>query len=294
VHEPITAAVWDDSRWVIFTKRRPYHVTGEGPGATGLGEFFAARGIDDAPGGALDWKGVLRTPKGILFQLRADALYSLKGGALTWVGERVQTTLAAYPVIKACCYIRAQQLAVYACQNTGGTGGVLIIYDLEHDNWYIDDVGAVAAVAEYDGRIAYVQAGVVYLQDAAPGTGSMPDQLARTGRFRHDTGLGYGALTGVGVLGEYAGGTFTLFLDISFNDGRTWVTIEQETYSAATHVAGQTITLTKAPPIQRSAGFRLRFRVTGSSESAGIVLNSLVTETEKAYALARLPAGETR
>lgn len=294
VHESITAAVWDDSRWVIFTKRRPYQITGEGPNATGGGEFFAARGIDDAPGGALDWKGVLRTPKGILFQLRADALYALQGSAISWVGERIQQTLASFPVIKACCYIREQQLAVYACQNTGGSDGVLLVYDLEHDNWFVDDVGAVSAVAEYDGRIAFVQAGVVYLQDEAPGTGPMPTQMARTGRFRHDTGLGYGALTGVGVLGEYRGGTFTLFLDISFNDGRTWVTIEQEVYSAATHAVGQTIQLLKAPPIQRCPGFRLRFRVTGSDGSAGIVLNSLVTETEKAYALARLPAGETR
>lgn len=291
LHEPITAGVWDDSRWVLFTKRRPYQIAGEGPGATGQGAFYTAKAIDDAPGGAIDWKGVLRTPRGVMFQLAPDKIYALRGTSLVWAGEAAQQTLAAYPNIAASVYIRAQQLAVFACNNDAGDDGVILICDQskEGEQWYVDDVGApVTALAEHLGRIAYVAAGVVWLQDEAAGSGAHVDCLAQFGRFRFDTSMGYGALTGLGVLGENLGGTYSLLEEISYNDGVTWDEIGRLDITPATHAVGATVELLKAPPLQRLEGYMLRFRTAdGDPNSAGIKLNALVTETQKAYGLAR-------
>lgn len=279
---------------LAWTRQAIYEIPGAGPAINGQGEFQAARRIP-SPTGLDDWRSLVESPLGIFFKGDGDKLLLLtRSREVIWrgVGELVRDTLEAFPVVTAAVQLRRQHCVVFACQNAGGTDGVLLIYDLRRGVWFIDTVGAVTALAEYDGRLAYVQAGVVFLQDLAPGTGAAPTQDIETFSFNFGTVLDWGAVLRVGVAGEYrADATVQLFF--SLNDGLTWDLLETQSYTSGEYAVGQRIQLLKAPPTQRVDRFALRARVTGGSDSAGLKLNAFVFETDKAPGMTRAAARDT-
>ncbi len=98
-------------------------------------------------------------------------------------------------------YVPSRHSVAFSCQNTLGTLGGILRYDLDAKAWFFDDVGAVAALAEYQGRLAYVQAGVVYVQDELPGTGTAVEYSLKTNMFQGFQTIGHGQLYRIGFLG---------------------------------------------------------------------------------------------
>jgi hypothetical protein len=282
---------------VAFTRRTISLWTGSGPDHSGQGEFsfsgFLSRegGINGADG----WKSLCETDEGIFFQ-RDDEQICMIGhdGHADWtVGQNVRDELATYPVINAACFIRKKHQVVFAVENSAGNAGELLVYDLRRKQWFIWDIWA-KSLAEYQGRLCYVDsAGAVFQQHATPGTGAMPNQSFETFDFDFGTGMSWGEIVKVGVVGTKIADC-TATLDITFDSGLNYTTIETFTLTTANnYVANAAVNLEKAPPLRECSRFGLRFNVTGGSGTEGIRINEITLETTTAPGMARLPARDT-
>lgn len=274
----IEASVVTGSSTVHFTRRKLWRVSGRGPESNGTGEFLAAEEIQSTGGlKSLGWRSIVDFTDGVAFQLADDKLYLLEGGQQPeWFGQPVRDTLALFPVITAAVHVAQRQALVFACQDTAGTTGALLVYDLRRKVWSQDPVGKVDALAEYNGRLVYLQGGVAFLEDLTPGVGTFVALTVTMGDFGTFGLLGWGSVQKCVVLGTYRGDC-QLEVQISYNGGRTWVTLGNFAVTAA---AGYTINdpveLEFVPAIQEVSRFSLRFLVTSaSSNSEGMWLHAL-------------------
>lgn len=266
----IEAITQRDEEIVLFTRRDVWSVTGAGPLRDGKGDFQSQRQTYGQGGmRRLGWRSLATISDGTFFQLDDDKIYVMgPGGDMTWIGHAVVETLTLYPVIVATCHIKALQQLAFACQSEDGGSGVIIRYDLRRKQWFEDDVGPVAALAEYDGRLAIIVDGEVLLQDAEFGNGTAPVLTARLGSFLNFGSLGWGAITCFTLLGSYRG-PCTIELQISYNDALSWVTCGTFTLDGSGYVVGQPIELEFYPAIQECSRFAIQAIVTGTTEDSG-------------------------
>lgn len=291
----IQGIVIDAESTMLLTRRQIWQITGEGPQLNGSGEFappdeIATRGLK------LDgWRSLVKCDAGVFFQLADDRIYVAKGGSIEWIGQPVRDTLASNPVITAACYVAAREAVVFACQTTNGSSGVLLVYDLRRNVWSQDSVGAVSALAEYDGRLAYVQAGVVYLEDAAPGSGTFVPLTVTLGSFTGHGPGGWGTMHKLMLLGVYRGDC-NVEAQISYNDGRSWTTLGDFDVTAANgYTADDPFELEFAPAVNNSSRFAFRFLVTSDSDdSEGAWLIALTLYHSKSQGPARKGSASTR
>jgi hypothetical protein len=295
--EAILAVASIGGQLVAFTRRTISLWTGTGPDHSGQGEFtfsgFLSRegGINGVDG----WKSLCETDAGIFFQRDDEQLCFLgERGEVDWtVGQAIRDELVTYPVVLASCYLRKQNAVAFAVENSAANAGEVLVYDLRRKAWFIDDVYA-KALAEYQGRLCYVDsAGAVFQQHATPGTGAMPNQSFETFDFDFGTGMSWGEIVKVGVVGTKIADC-TATLDITFDSGLNYPTIETFTLTTANnYVANAAVNLEKAPPLRECSRFGLRFNVTGGSGTEGIRINEITLETTTAPGMARLPARDT-
>lgn len=295
--EAILAVASIQGQLVIWTRRTISLWTGTGPDHSGQGEFtfsgFLSRegGINGADG----WKSLVETDAGIFFQRDDEQLCFLSDrGEVDWtVGQAIRDELVTYPVVLAACYLRKQNAVAFAVENAAANAGEILVYDLRRKAWFIDDVYA-KALTEYQGRLCYADSnGAVFQQHAAPGTGTMPNQSFETFDFDFGTGMSWGEIVKVGVVGTKVADC-TATLDITFDSGLSYTTIETFTLTTAGgYAANGPVNLEKAPPIRDCSRFGLRFNVTGGSGTEGIRINEITLETTTAPGMARLPARDT-
>jgi hypothetical protein len=295
--EAILAVASIQGQLVAFTRRTISLWTGTGPDHSGQGEFtfsgFLSRegGINGADG----WKSLVETDAGIFFQRDDEQLCFLgERGEVDWtVGQAVRDELVTYPVVLAACYLRKQNAVAFAVENAAANAGEVLIYDLRRKAWFIDDVYA-KALTEYQGRLCYADSsGAVFQQHASPGTGAMPSQNFETFDFDFGTGMSWGEIVKVGVVGTKIADC-TATLDITFDSGLSYTTIETFTLTTAGgYAANGPVNLEKAPPVRDCSRFGLRFNVTGGSGTEGIRINEITLETTTAPGMARLPARDT-
>lgn len=272
----------------LFTRTQIWIVTGAGPNRAGQGEFFAAQCVSRKLGIKLDgWRSLLEDDNGVWFQGSDSQLYHLsRGGEVMWKGKAVREYLATYPVITAATARTLKQEVAFAVTNTLGTTGGILRYRPDIDGWFFDDVGAATSLAEYQGRLAYIQSGIVYLQDAAPGSGTGPDYYVSTGMFQGFQALGYGAVNELGFLGTFRGNcTVTIHESIdgvSFGTAiATWVLTTGE------YAVNQRVTLKKPPRLQVRDSMALRYKVSSMSSSEGVWLHAAALETTLAPRMSR-------
>lgn len=293
---PIRAVLMLDQELVGFTRREIFAVGGEGPGHNGQGDFFAGARVSNA-GGIVDWRSLVETDEGAMFQLDPDKIYMLgKGGGLEWVGQPVRDTLELFPVITAAVYVRAQNLVAFAVQASNGLTGGVLTYDLRRKQWFFWDEGVISAMSEADGRLCIIKAGVVYQQDTAPGTGTSPVMTLETGMISGDLvhHMGYGDIFNAGVLFEYRGAA-TLQCLIDRDDGAGFVACgDPSSVSISGLTAGDARVELWAPDVVSGQRFALRFVMTPATDSPGLRLNKLALETDQAPYIARLPAAQQR
>jgi hypothetical protein len=273
---------------VLWTRREIWEVTGSGPGRNGIGEFFAARRISNAGGIVADgWRSLVETDEGVFFQRQATQLCMLtKAGSVEWVGRAIEDYLELYPEITAAVYVPSRHSVAFSCQNALGTLGGILRYDLDAKAWFFDDVGAVAALAEYQGRLAYVQAGVVYVQDELPGTGTAVEYSLKTNMFQGFQTIGHGQLNRIGFLGTYRGPcTVNLYYS---SDGVDYTTlIGTWTLADADFDPGDRIVELKDPPAQMTDSFGLLYEVVPQNGSEGVWMHAVAVDVTGSAELAR-------
>ena len=272
---------------VAWTRREIWEVSGSGPARNGLGEFFAARRISKAGGLVAEgWRSLVETDAGIFFQRKSDQLCLLdKSGTVTWIGQEIQDYLILYPTIVASVYVSSKHSVAFACVATNGLTGGILRYDIEAKAWFFDDVGAVTSMAEFDGRLAYIQAGIVYLQDAAPGSGTAVVYSVKTGMAQSFQALGYGQFNKAGFLGTYRG-PCTVVLKIRTAD-ESFTTIATWSLAASEYTVGKRVSLFKEPPEQMLASWALSLTVTPATDSEGVWLHALAVDTSQSPEMAR-------
>lgn len=281
-NQDVTAVAAFETSSIVFTKAEIGQVTGRGPEQNGTGDFDSFTLIP-SPGGCIEWRSLVSTPDGLFFQMLREKLMILQrgqyggGGKVDWVGKGIQQTLALFPVITAACYIRSQTqiLVAFSAQNVAGNDGRILIYDSAHDSWYVDTIGPVAALAELDGRLAYVLSGAVSYQDAAPGNGAFPTCKVDSGVIPITKRLGWGRLYKVGLLGN-ALGACTVECFVDYDDGNGFVSQGQLAFAGTEGQFERFWSLS----VQKTARFAVRFVVTGGSNTLGLRLNAWALEVE--------------
>jgi hypothetical protein len=290
-NQAITAVAAFEQVGLVWSQDEIQQVPGRGPERNGTGEFDSMVSVP-SPGGCIDWRSVIVAPPGAFFQMAADKLMLLarsqtgsSAGEVSWVGQPVRETLASFPVITSAVHIRSQMAVAFSCNNTGGTDGRVLIYDLRRQQWFVDSygLGAISALAELDGRLCLLAGGTVYQVDAAPGSGSFVSVTLETGLVRITPALGWGHVYKVGFLGE-ALGACSLQALIDYDNGQGFQSLGTES------IAGTEGTLERfwSLPRHKMSRFALRFVVTGSSGSAGLRMNGWAASVDGAKNMVRV------
>ncbi len=272
----------------FFTRTQIWIASGSGPNRAGQGEFFAAQCVSRRIGIKADgWRSLVEDDEGVWFQGQDSELYHLsRGGEVTWRGKEIREYLKLYPVIVAATIRGSRQEIAFGVTNTAGNTGGILRFRPDAKAWMFDDVGAVSALADYQGRLAYIQSGVVYLQDAAPGTGTGADYFVSTNMFQGFQALGYGACEEIGFLGTFRGNC-TVTVHESINGVDFGNAIATWTLTTSEYAVNQRVTLKKPPALQVRDSFALKFKVSGMSSSEGVWLHAAALETTKAPRMTR-------
>lgn len=289
-NQTITAVAAFEQVGLVWTASEIQQLLGRGPERNGFGEFDSLVGVP-TPGGCADWRSVIVAPPGAFFQMASDKLMLLAraqtgaaAGDVSWIGQPVRETLAAFPVITAAVFVRAQMAVAFACNATNGLSGRVLTYDLRRGLWFVDNVGGpVSALAELDGRLCWLSGGVVYQQDAAAGSGAFVAVTLETGLVRVTPALGWGKVYKIGFLGE-ALGACSLQALIDYDDGAGFISLGTETIAGTEGVLERFWSLGN----QKASRFAVKFLVTGSSGSAGLRYNGWAASVDGGKGMVRV------
>ncbi len=275
VRGDIEAVLCSSQSTLFITRKELWLMNGSGPNLNGQGEFQAAYRVPSDGGMQRNgWRSVVEFGQGTMFQLADDQLYLWNGGVPVAVGLEIQDTMLEFPVVVAACHIVGQQSIALALQTEDGTGGCIVLWDQQTKQWFRDDVGAVSSLAEYDGRLAYVKAGVVYLEDEDYGTGTAVELSLKTGNVAKSGVAGAGGCQRILATGAWRGDC-TFELRISYDDQQTFDTLGTQSLLAADgYSLGDPIDLEWAPNRDDVSRFALELVV--SSASANTQLAWLV------------------
>lgn len=283
IGEPVTALMGLDEQVLVASGRSIYRIAGAGPDHSGLGEFLDPERIPGL-GGVSDWRSVVEVPTGYFFQSSDTKLYFVdRSGAVSWVqGQAVRDTLATFPTITAATYAREQNCVFFACRNSQGSDGVLLVFDLRRECWYIDSdntvlAGTVTAAVDYNKRLTVASAGVVYQESA--GTYNTDTNRVVTGNIRNGSLCSWNHLRRIGIRGSGLGvGSPTPRVDmyIDVENGSGFTLIDQHTVSSS----GNFIKFWRVPN-QKVDSFKLQI------DSIGVALNELVLDIEPRRGVSR-------
>lgn len=310
VGQPITAVAAFETVGVLWTKQEIWQIPGRGPEHNGDGEFDSAAQIA-TPGGCQDWRSVIVTPRGAFFQMRDDRLMLLgRDGSVSWAGSFIQDTLASFPVIVGAVFVRELDQVAFACNNAGGTNGVMLIYDMQNDAWFVDLIGeAMRSVSELDGRLVYVASdGRVLWQNLSPEqtTDALPVMRIDTADFRFAGVSGWLEICKILLVGTFLGPS-TAEAFISYDGGATYTSLGSYTLAqtdagtypnTAAGVDLGTVLKEWIPNIRTANRFRLRFDVQSTDgtglDTGALRLHAISIEVEAEEGQARLPSRDKR
>ena len=126
----ITAVASMDDKLVLFKADSIWIVYGDGPSATGQQSDLTSPQRIATDVGALDWRSVVLTPKGLLFRAQAGFFLLDRGLEVSFVGKPVEDTLDAHPNVVAATLVPDLQQVRFACEDR-----FVIVYDYFHDAW---------------------------------------------------------------------------------------------------------------------------------------------------------------
>lgn len=280
IGEPVTALMALDEQVIAASAKSLYRIGGAGPDHSGLGEFLDPERIPGL-GGVSDWRSVVEVPTGYFFQSSDEKLYFVdRGGSVSWVqGQAVRDTLATYPTITAATYAREQNCVFFACRNSAGSDGVLLVFDLRREIWYVDSesilAGTVTAAVDYNKRLTLASSGDVYQE--SPGTYLAAGGRVITGNIRNGSLASWNHLRRIGLRGSGLGtGTPSVTVSIDYEDGAGFVSLGAHSPSTS----GNFIKLWRVGQ-QKVDSFKLRI------DAADVALNELVLDIEPRRGVSR-------
>lgn len=158
--EAITALVaGEDGRRFIFGRSNIRELIGQGPNAAGVGDIAEPVEIDSRVG-CVDWRSVVKTELGVMFQGSATAsrpsLYLLPrgGSSAVDIGKGIEDVLKLFPVVTSATRHDEEQLVTFTLQSSDGTDGRIVHLDMRNSGmgkngwqgrWFVDRVAAFEA-----------------------------------------------------------------------------------------------------------------------------------------------------
>lgn len=278
--EKITGVASLDTVCFVFSRESVYAFTGDGPEDDGSNEFPGMVKLPSSTG-LKDYRSILEVPDGVMFQGDDDKIYlaSRGGGAPIWISPPVRDTLLAYPDITAATLARQEQLAVFSCQNDGGTDTRLISLDLRAKVWNVDEFASstpVAALTNISGRLVRLTSGVVYFEDSTAVPSTFIAHGMTSGVIRPFKDNGWGRLYWFLWVLEFRGNC-TVTGKISYDDGVTYTTVKQFTLDTDDYSAGDLVRCQFWPERRKGDRFTLDLQVTSLASAAteGVVIHGL-------------------
>lgn len=274
-----------DLRGFLFTAERIYVFVGDGPNDNGEGRYSEPVAVPGSTGLA-DWRSLVETPLGIMFQGSNGQIWVLPrdGSAPVWIGQPVRDTLVAFPIVTSATLCTEEQLVSFTCNNAGETDCRIVHYDLRAKTWIVDEFASVTpikAATSYQGRLAYISGGVVYTEKTSVTPNTFIEHALTTGTI-NEFGSGWGKYVMVGLVGEYRGDC-DIRARISYDDGVSFTNMATFQLRAANGLSvGETVELEWAPARRKAQSVRLDFQArTAGSATEGFVFNSWWTETQQ-------------
>jgi hypothetical protein len=135
----IVALASFDGRLYAWTRTRIWVIDGAGFTDNGSAGYSAAQRLA-VDVGCIEARSVVVTPMGALFQSDWGICLLSRAGQVTWFGEVVRDTLAAFPIITSGTYNSAEGKVVFTCVDSegadGATGtGVQLVFNPSTGTW---------------------------------------------------------------------------------------------------------------------------------------------------------------
>lgn len=162
--EEITGLTVQDGSILVFSRRSIWAVSGEPPSdnATSGGLATPRRLAVDV--GCSNASSIVTTGIGTFFQSERGLELLTRGHTVTPIGDKIQVTLAAYPIVTSAVLDTRNGLVRFSLAETVtsgvvGTNGVDVIFDLTRGSWVSRDIrrGSVPEEAAQDALMAYLE-----------------------------------------------------------------------------------------------------------------------------------------
>lgn len=278
--DPVVGVVSLDGVRLVMSRSDIYAIQGEGPADDGSGALPPPVALG-SPSGLRDWRSLLVAPDGVWAQFDDSKLYRIPraGAAPEWLGIDVQDTLASFPDIVGAARCRQDDTILFACQNSGGTSGRMVVRSLRTGIWVedappLETSQGIEALSSYGDRVAYISGGVVYAQSESGFTDGASSVIVTEWQtepiYPFEVG-GNGHIHDLQVTGEFRSAG-TLALRVSYDDG---VSFEAHDSFALTGTAGDTVK--RRWSLRRSdiQSIVAEFIYTPSSPGEGLVLTQM-------------------
>jgi len=149
----VTALASMDGQLVVFRSDGIYVIAGEGPDNSGQqGGFAPPRKLVTDIGCTSDWRSVVNTPLGVVFQNRSKLFVLSRSFDVQYIGAPIEDTLATYPVITSACLHSARDEVRFTVRATeAATTGYVLNWNYVTNAWsvfdYYDSINVAAHAA---------------------------------------------------------------------------------------------------------------------------------------------------
>jgi len=155
----ITALASMDGQLVVFRSDGIYVIAGDGPDNSGQqGGFAPPRRLVTDVGCTSDWRSVVNTPLGVVYQSRNKLYVLTRSFEVQYIGAPIEDTLATYPVITSACLHSTRDEVRFTVRATeSSTTGYVLNWNYVTNAWsifdYYDSIN-VAAHAAWEHSVA--------------------------------------------------------------------------------------------------------------------------------------------
>jgi len=306
--EDCTGIASIDGTVVAFAREAIYLVNGDGPDDQGTGSFSPPQKLPTDVG-CIDWRSVVATSLGVLFQSKRG-IYLLPRGfnAPVFVGFDVMDTMVSFPVCMSATLVsvpassgKLGEITVRFMMGNAenSTFAVCLVYDLRVGGWSVDispnnspQLGpagtwndAFVQTKSLSGHFDSIwQESNATFDDA----GSFITTELGTGDIRPFGVAGYGGFGRVVVLGEYRGAAF-VNVTVSV-DGAAPDFFSFNVTGVDAGVADGSVYLDVTPKTRLGSSIRVTVLDTAGTPSEGFIAQALFIESETIGKTKRLAA----
>lgn len=147
--EDITALASLDEKLVIFSESSIWIAVGDGPNSAGIGAFDVPSVIQSDVG-AINARGVVSTPDGVMFVSRRGIYLLSRSLEVTWIGREVREKVESYPTVLDALLVPHRNQVRFSLAATDT--GVTLVYDYVNRLWSVFNY-YVAAPASDSGPV---------------------------------------------------------------------------------------------------------------------------------------------